>query len=324
MKSSIDEGVVPPAPIGQEGGTPARELMPGAETPEGGAGEMGTPQDPVARVLEALHQERRALRSLLQDHRRLQEQNAELARQLMDLPWGDPVEPCACSLEASENARLTEMQAELERSDIRYRLLKSENTGFVDRCQKLMEENNNLSKLYIASHRLHATLKIHEVLQTISEIMLNLVGAEVHAIFFHDERARHLLPVLAMGFNGNQPEEVPLGEGAVGRSVLSEQNYCILEPPEAGTRSPDHPLVVIPMKFRDRLLGAIAIYRLLSHKPELTDVDHALFDLFATHAAMAIHSARLYSESEKKVEKMKEFLTLMQPPEHNDPRGEAP
>lgn len=323
MKVNVIDGIPHSVPVGQETGTQDGELTPGTETQERGTLVGNVPPDPVARVLEALHHERRALRSLLQDHRRLQEQNAELAGQLMDLPWNDPGDTCRCSLEASENARLAEMQTELERSDIRYRLLKSENTGFVDRCQKLMAENNNLSKLYIASHRLHSTLQIREVLQTISEIMLNLVGAEVHAIFFHDERARHLLPVLAMGFNGSQPEKVPLGEGAVGRSVLSEKNYCTLEPPEDGTMSPDRPLVVIPMKFRDRLLGAIAVYRLLSHKPELTDVDHALFDLFATHAAMAIHSARLYSESEKKVEKMKEFLTLMQPPEPSDPQGEA-
>jgi hypothetical protein len=79
-------------------------------------------------------------------------------------------------------------------------------------------------------------------------------------------------------------------------------------------------LSVIPLKFKERPLGAIALYRLLSHKHELRDVDYALFDYLATHAAMAVHSAKLYTEAEKKVSKMKEFLNLMQMPSKD---GEA-
>jgi hypothetical protein len=35
--------------------------------------------------------------------------------------------------------------------------------------------------------------------------------------------------------------------------------------------------------------GAIAIFRLLGHKPVLGDADRALFDLLSTHAGIALH-----------------------------------
>ena len=68
----------------------------------------------------------------------------------------------------------------------------------------------------------------------------------------------------------------------------------------------------------------MALYRLLSHKPELRDVDFQLFDYMATHAAMALNSAQLYTASERKVSKMKEFLSLMQPDGSNPGTGENP
>ena len=43
------------------------------------------------------------------------------------------------------------------------------------------------------------------------------------------------------------------------------------------------------MKLEDRVTGAIALFRLLPQKTALEAVDRELFDLLATHAAMALY-----------------------------------
>jgi hypothetical protein len=43
--------------------------------------------------------------------------------------------------------------------------------------------------------------------------------------------------------------------------------------------------------------GAIAVYGLLPHKPELEEVDFELFDLLAMHAATALRFTALEAEA---------------------------
>jgi hypothetical protein len=274
------------------------------------SGSGDTESATVERLLRAMADERRALRQLLREHRFLHHQNLELQDR--------GVEPAK-----GANGDLAHLRGLVEQTEVRYNLLKAENTELVNDYQKLLEENNNLFKLYIASHRLHSTLAIGEVVEVISEIVLNLVGADCYALFFYDERQRLLSPVIAQGIDRSTLTCVRPGEGPIGAAVTASQNYTIYEHTPAQPVTAEAPLAVVPLKFRNRLLGAIVVYRLLSHKPELRAVDFALFDYFATHAAMAIHSAKLYTESEEKVAKMKEFLSLMQPGQNGEPEADA-
>ncbi|HEY7543367.1 MAG TPA: GAF domain-containing protein, partial [Blastocatellia bacterium] len=54
-------------------------------------------------------------------------------------------------------------------------------------------------------------------------------------------------------------------------------------------------LACIPLKLGGRVTGAIAIFSLLSHKPELEEVDYEMFDLLATHAATALYCTELHA-----------------------------
>ncbi|MBD3867170.1 MAG: GAF domain-containing protein [Acidobacteria bacterium] len=267
--------------------------------------DRSVPTEAVGKVLEAATAERKALRVLLREHRDLQVQNLELVQQLVEKP--DP---------AQEGASKTDA--------IRFGLMEAENSELTTNYQKLLQENNNLFKLYIASHRLHSTLALGEVLDVISEIILNLVGADAYSIQFFDEPSGQLLPVVVRGIERDAVKPVKIGEGIIGSAVTSHQSYSLNavspgDPPDA-----DHPLAVIPLRTNQSLVGAVALYRLLSHKPELRDVDFQLFDYMATHAAMALNSAQLYTASERKVSKMKEFLNLMQPPAAKPGTGENP
>jgi predicted nuclease with TOPRIM domain len=69
----------------------------------------------------------------------------------------------------------------------RLRQVEEENQQFAGRYLEIEEENNNLANLYVASYQLHSTLDLEEVLKIIIEIVINLVGAEVFAVYILDE-----------------------------------------------------------------------------------------------------------------------------------------
>jgi len=183
----------------------------------------------------------------------------------------------------------------------------------VERCQELMTENNNLFKLYVASRHLHSTLVFDDVLQVISEIIQDIIGASDYIVFLHDERARVMLPAIIRGLAGEERAKAPVPAAPGSFLDVGSGGYTTFAPDEGGVVPLDRPLVVISLRNENRLIGAIALYRLLSQKPQFTDVDFALFEFFAGHAATALFSARLFAEAEGKVKKMKEFLTLMNP-----------
>ena len=55
----------------------------------------------------------------------------------------------------------------------------------------------------------------------------------------------------------------------------------------------------------------IAIYKLLEQKPKFSALDYELFTLLAGHAATAIFSSKLYSESERKLSTIQGFINLL-------------
>ena len=85
------------------------------------------------------------------------------------------------------NARIASLEEEC--TSVRERLdhVERENSQFAQRYVEIEEENNNLANLYVASYQLHSTLDLDEVLKIIMEIVINLVGAEVFAVYLLDE-----------------------------------------------------------------------------------------------------------------------------------------
>src|ERR1039457_913089 len=83
---------------------------------------------------------------------------------------------------SDEHRRLLQRieELELEKNEIlgRIRQVEQENQDFANRYVEIEQENNNLANLYIASYQLHSTLDFKEVLQIITEIIINLIGAE--------------------------------------------------------------------------------------------------------------------------------------------------
>ena len=209
------------------------------------------------------------------------------------------------------NKKVQELEEEKKHLLERFKEVEEENKDFANRYLEIEQENNNLANLYVASYQLHSTLDFKEVLQVILEIIINLVGAEIFAILLLDEKTNELNAVATEGVERADIPPVKLGEETIGGVAKSGDNYFCKDIPPYTKLDPHKPIVAIPLKIKEHVIGVIAIYKLLQQKERFTDLDYELFTLLAGHAATAIFSSKLYSESERKLSTIQGFIELL-------------
>ena len=171
------------------------------------------------------------------------------------------------------------------------------------------QENNNLANLYVASYQLHSTLDFGEVLKTVLEIIMNLVGAEKFAIMLLDEKTNVMTAVAAEGLDMGDIPSVGIGQGVVGTVARTADSY--FDESGKATGGFEDPMVCIPLKIKEHVIGVIVIYTLLVQKEKFSEMDYELFSMLAGHAATAVFSSRLYSQSERKLVTIQSFLELI-------------
>ena len=99
----------------------------------------------------------------------------------------------------------------------RLKMVEAENRQFAERYVEIEEENNNLANLYVSSYQLHSTLALPEVLKIIIEIVINLVGAEVFAVYILDENTGELGVAASEGVPMSEFPRCKIGAGPIGR-----------------------------------------------------------------------------------------------------------
>jgi len=244
---------------------------------------------------------------LLKENERLRFRIVKLEESLKDKGQEIPSE----SVDTVELMKKIEV-LELEKEEIlgRIKTVEEENQNFANRYVEIEEENNMLANLYIASYQLHSTLDFKEVLQIIQEIIINLIGAEEFGVLLLDEKTNQLEPVASEGLETSEMPSIAVGKGIIGESVKTGENYFI-DSMEGYQRDFEKPIVCIPLKIKEHVIGVIAIYKLLVQKDQFNNVDYELFTLLAGHAATAVFSSRLYSDSERKLSTIQGFIDLL-------------
>jgi hypothetical protein len=184
-------------------------------------------------------------------------------------------------------ARETIARANEQRDELRERLaeIEAENRRICDDLVAAQAQSSHLAQLYAALERIHGSVSRPETLAAVQEIVINVVGSEELALF--ERRGERLALVQSFGIDPEPWREVRADRGALGRAAQGELYVAGREgPPAPG----DEDLTAcIPLRVADRVLGVLAIFRLLGHKPGLGDADRALFDLLSTHAGLALH-----------------------------------
>jgi len=207
--------------------------------------------------------------------------------------------------------RIKMLEEEIDSLLEKYITVEEENKDFASKYVEVESENNNLANLYVASYQLHSTLDFNEVLRIVLEIVINLIGAEKFSILLMDEKTNELIPVASEGFTIEKMPKVKLGEGTIGTVAKEGESYFSETTAYTETIDTKSPMVCIPLKIKEHVIGVISIYSLLEHKQQFSNVDYELFNLLAGHAATAVYSSRLYSESERKLTTIQSFLDLL-------------
>jgi len=138
-------------------------------------------------------------------------------------------------------------------------------------------------------------MDLREVTQIILEILLNFVGAKTFAIQLVDDERGRLRTLAAEGVDKQRAPEGGIGDGPQAKVIATGKPF--IDETRLGVRADlERPLVVAPLRIRDRVVGVIVVWDLLVQKTALAEVDHELFNLLGAHAASALQGAKLYSE----------------------------
>ena len=255
-------------------------------------------------LLEMLRQGRAFTEELMCENERLRYRVVQLEAEKMN-----PPEMITKELERLR-AENSQMAHRLEFLDGKFQQVEAENKDFAQRYVEVEEQNESLANLYVASHRLHSTLDSVEVIECIKEILLNMIGSEDFGLFVIDDETGELV---RSGYEGEtagriEKERIPLGEGPEGFVALARQPFFDED------ETPD-PCACVPLMIKERVVGVIAIYTLLSHKRGLSLLDHKLLELLAGHAASALISSKLYSMADRKLRTIEGFMNLLRVPQ---------
>jgi hypothetical protein len=201
-----------------------------------------------------------------------------------------------------ENQNLKKLVAELEftlsqRESLeamlkrRVAAIEEESRQFSERYLEVEQQNTDLANLYVASYQLNGTLDRERIVASIQEIIINLIGCEELGIWELDDAFDVLGLIGSFGIDAGAWAAVPLASGVIGAVASTGERFIAGETEPASGRETGL-TACIPLKLDDRVVGAIAIFRLLDQKQGLEPLDFELFDLLASHAATALVCTR--------------------------------
>ena len=172
----------------------------------------------------------------------------------------------------------------------------------------------HLRILHTVAQAVSGSLDVDEVLRTALDALTHVTGHEMSSLHLlsedgqqlHLQGERLLSPMLR-----DVNVLLPVGKGQLGGVAKTGESYYINQDVEGGAVTLDKPLAAVPLKIKEHVIGLIVIYKLLQQKDSFSAVDYELFSLLAAHAATAIFSSKLYSQSERKLNTIQSFLDLL-------------
>jgi two-component system, OmpR family, phosphate regulon sensor histidine kinase PhoR len=164
--------------------------------------------------------------------------------------------------------------------------------------------------IYRATAAIATELSLDSVLQRIVDAARELLNTRYAALGVVDEERRRLTRFVVSGVTDEQIEGIghwPTGLGLLGELIHFPHPLRVKDiskDPRSIGLSPNHPPMTsflgVPIIRGDRVLGNFYMTEKVSGQ-EFTDDDEEVLSLFATHAAIAIENARLYTETDTRL-----------------------
>lgn len=186
---------------------------------------------------------------------------------------------------------LQRLRADRDRVVRSLEAVEAENRDYSARYVEVETHNCNLMNLHVAMLRLHGTLRQDEVVEVAKDIIVNVLGSEELGVFLLEPGARELRLASSLGLDVETWARVPLERGLVGRAASGQA--FLSRPGEPAPRAAGEETLTacVPLTRVDAVVGVLAVFRLLRHKPALEAFDHDLLKLLGTQVGMALHAA---------------------------------
>ncbi|HEX9294955.1 MAG TPA: GAF domain-containing protein [Polyangiaceae bacterium] len=177
----------------------------------------------------------------------------------------------------------------------RYEEAEAASSRWLDQYAEVEGELANFANLYVASYQLHASLSFRTTVRQIKELLEQLVGARVFAVYLSTSDGRKLVPVVGEGVGS--PRAIPVNPDDDGIGEVFSTGVARVERGDLRAGSLDNPIALVPIKMEDKVVGVFAIYATLEQKSQFLPVDFELFKLLGAHAAEALVCARLFDDA---------------------------
>lgn len=161
-------------------------------------------------------------------------------------------------------------------------------TALVRRIEHLEHESYHLASMYVAGLQFHSARALTEVLQTITEVLLNFVGVGAFTLFALDEERRVLFPLSREGGELDELGEVAILDGGpLAAMVQRARPWTRGDPAYAD----DAAIMYLPLVSNRRLVAVLRLESFLAQKPGFEDNDYSLLSMISEHAGIAIETA---------------------------------
>lgn len=230
--------------------------------------------------------------------RQLIAENARLRSELHAArpPGDDLSEPAPASLFESLEplvARIVELEHEREAAPTSPESGAPNASGgdtaaLIRRIEHLEHESYHLASMYVAGLQFHSARALTEVLQTITEVLLNFVGVGAFTLFALDEERRVLFPLSREGGEVEACGEVAIQDGGpLAAMVQRARPWTRGDPAYADEAA----IMYLPLVSNRRLVAVLRLESFLAQKPGFEDNDYSLLSMISEHAGIAIETA---------------------------------
>lgn len=169
--------------------------------------------------------------------------------------------------------------------------VEEESGGFRQRLDSLEQEHYHLASMFVAGSQFHSATSFDEVLRTITEILLNFVGAGAFTLYLVDEERQTLFPVAREGGSIDDVPEILLTGDDAGPAQAAI--VALGRPWKNG--DPEFQIgdeiINLPLVSGSRLVGVARLESFLEQKHGFAENDHALLGLISEHAGIGIENA---------------------------------
>jgi K+-sensing histidine kinase KdpD len=187
------------------------------------------------------------------------------------------------------------------------------------KLRDLEGRQSQLLRLVELSMTLNSTLDLDELLQQITATATELLDCEASSILLYDEKNPRLYFAAATGSDPAKLAEIPVPiDNSLAGTIFRTNQPMILNDVEQDPRHyslvsdqinfQTKSLLGVPMLIKDRAMGVLEAVN--KRGGDFTERDVAILSVTASHAAVAIDNARLFQQTQKALEKVRETNSI--------------